>query len=98
MGLNARLRGFSRSALVRAQEISFCAAFLVIFSASALAAPFEILYGLKPVPPLGATRAVTRITITVSHLEGEQSIRFQMPVWSPGDYHRQDFAQYVTAV
>src|SRR5579872_1462534 len=71
---------------------------LVLLACRAQAAPYDILYRVTPVPPTATSEAVTRVEVSISHVQGDTTIRLQMPVWSPGDYHVMDHAKYVRSV
>ncbi|MCW3052127.1 MAG: putative protease with the C-terminal domain, partial [Chthonomonadales bacterium] len=51
----------------------------------------QMVYTLRPV--LEDTHL--DVTLDFAPPTGDESVSIQLPVWSPGDYHRQDFAQYV---
>jgi len=51
----------------------------------------QMVYTLHPVPE----DSHLDVTLDFAPPAGEDTVSVQLPVWSPGDYHRQDFAQYV---
>ncbi|HLJ58065.1 MAG TPA: hypothetical protein VKT77_23705 [Chthonomonadaceae bacterium] len=53
----------------------------------------EILYDLTLRNDLDPPRFIVSIRAAVPL--DEKSVRFQMPVWAPGDYHVQNFARYI---
>jgi predicted metalloprotease with PDZ domain len=53
--------------------------------------PPPMVYTLHPVPE----DAHLDVTLEFAPPSGADSVSVQLPVWSPGDYHRQDFARYV---
>ncbi|MEP6757532.1 MAG: hypothetical protein ABJA67_18670 [Chthonomonadales bacterium] len=57
----------------------------------------DIEYKVTPTPPTATTPAKTDVAITLHRLKGP-TIKLQMPVWSPGDYHVMNHSQYVRAV
>ena len=50
-----------------------------------------IVYTLRPVLEDGHLG----VTLDFAPPPGAETVSVQLPVWSPGDYHRQDFARYV---
>lgn len=73
------------------------AALLLVPAAVCAAAPLRITYTVTPQPAEDGNSR-TSVAIRVEGLKGERSIRLQMAVWSPGDYHIMDHAQYVREV
>src|SRR2546423_658290 len=71
------------------------ALWLLLVQSIALAAPLHIHYLVRPIPPAGETAGALRVMIHVSGAKGMESMRFQMPVWSPGDYHVQNHGKAV---
>src|SRR5438876_7926431 len=73
-----------------------CLAFaLLLIAARGFAGPLRIAYELAPTPPAMDKPARTRVQVDITGLSGETSVQMQMPVWSPGDYHVMNHAQYV---
>jgi predicted metalloprotease with PDZ domain len=68
---------------------------LLLLAARVHAAPLRLVYTLAPAPPRAGAEARTCIQVRLIGLNGQDSVRLQMPVWSPGDYHAQNHAQYV---
>ena len=79
------------------------------FKSSGLSAPFPrplrggravrsgappIVYTLHPV----IEGSLLEVTLDFTPPPGADTVSVQLPVWSPGDYHRQDFAQYVRSL
>jgi predicted metalloprotease with PDZ domain len=64
----------------------------------AQAGPIGIDYTLLPMPPHDGEAAKTRVVIRLTGVKGEKALRFQMPRWSPGDYHLMEHGKYVQAV
>src|SRR5947208_3144436 len=62
---------------------------------SAPAWALGIRYTVVPEPPHDGTPAVTHVTIHLSSAKAERTVRLQMPVWSPGDYHVQNHGKYI---
>jgi len=60
---------------------------------SAQPEPSPIVYSVWVRNDLSPARLVVSIQYPVS--VGAESVRFQMPVWSPGDYHLQNFGRYI---
>ena len=54
-------------------------------------APPQMVYTLHPVP----ADSHLDVTLDFTPPADAETVSVQLPVWSPGDYHRQDFAQYV---
>ncbi len=50
-----------------------------------------IVYTLRPV----LEDSHLDVTLDFTPPPGAETVSLQLPVWSPGDYHRQDFARYV---
>src|SRR5258708_6808693 len=71
--------------------------FLLVLSVAAQAAPLKIEYTVAP-HPTATGDSTTAVTIRVQGLKGEKSLRVQMAVWSPGDYHVMDHAKFVKNV
>lgn len=61
-------------------------------------AALRIEYEVTPVPPSAQSPAVTHVRMEVHGAAPGDTLWFQMPRWAPGDYHVQDFAQYVRHV
>jgi predicted metalloprotease with PDZ domain len=61
------------------------------------AGPLKIEYTLAPHPG-GNAPASTSVTVRIEGLRGEKSVKLQMAVWSPGDYHVMNHAKYVQDV
>ena len=51
----------------------------------------QMIYTLHPVPE----DSHLDVTLDFAPPAGDESVSVQLPVWSPGDYHRQDFGKYV---
>jgi len=49
-------------------------------------APVRQEYRVAPLPPRGGESGRVRVSLRITGLEGRQSVRLQMPAWSPGDY------------
>jgi predicted metalloprotease with PDZ domain len=64
----------------------------------AQAGPIGIDYTLLPMPPHAGETAKTRVVIRLTGVKGEKTLRFQMPRWSPGDYHLMENGKFVQAV
>ena len=58
----------------------------------------EIRYVVTPMLENIAEAATTRVTIKLSGFGGNETIKLQMPVWSPGDYRVQSHNKYVQSV
>ncbi len=75
-----------------------CAALLATW-ACLLAAPCQadlhVRYVVAPVPPSNQSPAITHVRMEVTGAVPGERLAVQMPRWAPGDYHIQDFAQYV---
>lgn len=63
----------------------------------AQAGPLKIDYTVAP-RPAEAGELRTQVTVHVAGLKGEKSVRLQMAVWSPGDYHVMNHARFVRNV
>jgi predicted metalloprotease with PDZ domain len=61
------------------------------FRDDAPAAAPPMVYTLRPAPE----DSHVDVTLEFAPPSGAQTVSVQLPVWSPGDYHRQDFAKYV---
>jgi predicted metalloprotease with PDZ domain len=69
----------------------------LVSATHAQAEPLKIDYTLAP-RPTAQGEASTAVTIRIRGLQGEKSVRLQMAVWSPGDYHVMNHAKYVRDV
>ena len=78
----------------RLYRVVACVSSLIVCGCSG-ASQLKIEYSLKPVLPSANTAASTHVVIRVSGVKSEKTLRLQMPVWSPGDYHVQNHAKYV---
>jgi predicted metalloprotease with PDZ domain len=81
--------------MMRLVKVLVFALLSALLAAAGSAAPLKIAYGLSPQPARGSGSPLTHVSIHVSGLSGQASVQFQMPVWSPGDYHVQNHGKYV---
>ncbi|MGC8669443.1 MAG: M61 family metallopeptidase [Chthonomonadales bacterium] len=70
----------------------------VLVASGARCAALHLRYQVTPGPPTAQSAAVTHVRLEVTGGKPGDLLSFQMPRWSPGDYHVQDFAQYVRNV
>src|SRR5262245_49087371 len=85
----------ARSVFMRAASFTLL---LAVSEASAVHAELRIKYTVEPKPPTPNAAAMLRVNLHIGGLAGDKSVKLQMPVWSPGDYHVQNFAQYVKSI
>ncbi len=87
------------NAVSRRSRIAYAALLSWVVLAFALpAGALQIQYTVRAVPAGREAAAHVHVVIRVSGAGAGEAVRFQMPVWSPGDYHVMDHARYVRDV
>jgi predicted metalloprotease with PDZ domain len=91
---------YTRRLMVRAAQVLTAALSLFLLPAYLAPAgvrstPLALTYTVSPHPAAAASPPHTDVAILIGGIRNEKSVRLQMPVWSPGDYHVMNHAKYV---